>query len=166
MPQRVTEVIATRQNRVWHDITNADQERIQLRFAGGEEAEFMHSDLAFVPKPKWYLLGDQGAIVGRWQQATAYQIDDVYYYEAHDIPPSELGADLTARVRDRRGQIYERQLPQPNRERHGFHRNLADHLLLGEPVAVPVEHSARVVAVLEAAKRSAENGGRIEQVNI
>jgi hypothetical protein len=49
---KVSEVISTRQNRVWHDVTNADQERIQIRFAGGQEAEFIHSDIAAVGKPK------------------------------------------------------------------------------------------------------------------
>ena len=46
LPDTITGVIGTRQNRVWHDVTNADQERIQLRFANGQEAEFTHSDIA------------------------------------------------------------------------------------------------------------------------
>ena len=52
------------------------------------------------------------------------------------------------------------------RQQHGFHSNLANHLLTGEPVEVPATHSARVVAVLETATRSAEQGGTLEQVEI
>ena len=39
-----------------------------------------------------------------------------------------------------------------------FHRALADHLLLGEPVPVPPEESREVVSVLEASHRSAAEG--------
>ena len=54
IPERIKTVICTRHKRVWHDVTNADQERIQIRFAGGQEAEFIHSDIAALRKPKWY----------------------------------------------------------------------------------------------------------------
>jgi hypothetical protein len=40
-----------------------------------------------------------------------------------------------------------------------FHRNLADHLLLGEPLAVVRQSAREVIAVLEAATRSASEGG-------
>ena len=60
IPERIHTVICTRHKRVWHDVTNADQERIQIRFAGGQEAEFLHSDIAALRKPKWYLLGTEG----------------------------------------------------------------------------------------------------------
>jgi predicted dehydrogenase len=167
MPGTICEVRSTRQNRVWQDITNADQERIQLRYANGYEAEFTHSDLAFIPKPKWYLQGTLGAIVGAWRGVTIYEVDPLRYYQASEIPPAELGADLSMRRLQGREQVIEQSLPNPPQKmKFPFHYNLADHLLLGEPLAVPVKHTARVVAVLEAARRSAEQGGRIEQVDI
>ena len=43
----------------------------------------------------------------------------------------------------------------------GFHQNLADHLLLGEDLAVAPEQSRDVVAVLEAAHRSGAEGGSL-----
>jgi predicted dehydrogenase len=79
MPGTISEVCCTRQKRVWHDITNADQERIQLRYANGFEAEFTHSDLAFIPRPKWYLLGTQGTIVGKWRDMTIYEVAPLHY---------------------------------------------------------------------------------------
>jgi len=40
-----------------------------------------------------------------------------------------------------------------------FHRNLANHLHSGEPLAVPPQQSRRNIAVMEAAKLSAQQGG-------
>ena len=57
--------------------------------------------------------------------------------------------------------IFSQELPEIKHRPFPFHANLADHLLLGEPITVPVEHSARVVSILEAAKESAENGGQV-----
>ncbi|MDH3249009.1 MAG: hypothetical protein OEQ47_08610, partial [Acidimicrobiia bacterium] len=42
-----------------------------------------------------------------------------------------------------------------------FHANLADHLLLGEPLAVTPESTRDVVRVLEAGHRSAAEGGSV-----
>ena len=165
IPEKIVGVIGTRQNRAWHDITNADQERIQLRYANGAEAEFTHSDLAFIPKPKWYVGGTEGTIVGHWRKVDAYEVDPVVYFHKHEIPPAELGADIELRRKTDAG-IFTQSLPEIPHRPFPFHANLADHLLLGEPLTVPVAHSARVVAILETAKRSAENGGRLEEVEI
>jgi predicted dehydrogenase len=165
MPERIEAVIGTRHKRVWHDVTNADQERIQIRFKGGQEAELLHSDIAGAPKPKWYLLGTRGAIVGRWRNVTQYEIDPLVYYHEHDIPPTEMTPQLVLHQYRRSGQIVTRQLELPGRRHHAIYGNLADHLLLGEPIMAPVEDSVRVVTILEAAARSAANGGSVETIN-
>ena len=162
IPHKVSAVISTRQNRVWHDVTNADQERIQIRFAGGQEAEFIHSDIAAAVKPKWYLLGTEGAIVGHWRDVSTYEIDPVLYFHQHDIPTTEMVPDLTLHRRHHTGQIVTQKLALPKREHYLFHRNLADHLLTGEPIVAPLEDSVRVVEILEAAARSAAKGGTLE----
>ena len=41
-------------------------------------------------------------------------------------------------------------------------KQIADHLLTGEPIVAPLKDSVQVVAVLEAAARSAANGGSTE----
>jgi predicted dehydrogenase len=162
----VTEVIGTAHKRVWHDVTNADHERIQIRFVGGQEAEFTHSDIAAVRKPKWYLLGTEGAIIGHWQDVSAYVTEPVLYFHRHDIPSTEMPPDLTLYRRHRSGQIASQQLVVPERRHHQFHCNLADHLLTGEPITAPLEDSMQVVAILEAAKRSASKGGTIEAIDV
>ena len=165
IPERIKTVIGTRHKRVWHDVTNADQERIQICFDNGLEAEFLHSDIAGAPKPKWYLLGTRGAIVGHWRNVTQYEIDPLVYFHEHDIPPTEMIPKLVLHQYRRSGQIVTRQLELPGRQHHAIYRNLADHLLLGEPIAAPVEDSVRVVAILDAAARSAAKGGTLETFN-
>jgi hypothetical protein len=48
----------------------------------------------------------------------------------------------------------------PRRIENGFYRNLGDHLLAGEPLAVTAGQARRTVAVMEAATRSIAEGGR------
>ncbi|KPK25003.1 MAG: hypothetical protein AMJ70_00150 [Dehalococcoidia bacterium SG8_51_3] len=166
IPDPPQTVIATRHKRVWHDVTNADQERILVRFAGGQEAEFLHSDIAAVRKPKWYLLGTEGAILGHWRDVTEYEIDPILYFRQHEIPATEMIPDLTLHQRHPSGQIVVQKLAMPERQPYLLYRNLADHLLTGEPIVAPVEHSVLVVAILEAAAKSAARGGAAETLNV
>lgn len=165
IPDPIETVMGTRHKRVWHDVTNADQERILIRYAGGKEAEFIHSDIAAARKPKWYLLGTQGAIVGRWRDVTSYQIDPLLYFEQHNIPATEMYPDITVYQRQDNGQVINIKPAIPEREHYRFHANLADHLLLGEPLAAPLADSVKVVAILEATARSMANGGSAEVLN-
>ena len=162
IPDPVESVVGTRHKRVWHDVTNADQERIQIRFSGGQEADFIHSDVAAVRKPKWYLLGTEGAMVGHWQDVCAYEIDPILYFQRHDIPATEMPPDLMLYRRHPTGQILSQKMAMPGRAHYPFHRNLADHLLTGEPLAAPLADSVKVIAMLEAAARSMSKGGTLE----
>ena len=101
----VVAVMGSRHKRVWHDVTNSDQERIQIRFSGGQEAEFIHSDIAAAAKPKWYLLGTKGAIVSRWRRIRAYATDPLHYFHQHDIPDTEMPPELSLSVRRDSGEI-------------------------------------------------------------
>ncbi len=163
IPERVESVIGFRHKRVWHDVTNADQERIWIKFEGGKEAEFIHSDIAAVRKPKWYLLGTKGAIIGHWKDVTTYHIDPVLYFHQHDIPATEMNPELTLYQRCASGRIAEQKIVLPERKDYGFHKNLADHLLAGEPLAASLKDSVKVVSILETAARSAEKGGAMER---
>ncbi len=162
MPHRVESVIGTRHKRVWHDVTNADQERIQVRFEGGREAEFTHSDIAAVRKPKWYALGTDGAIEGRWRDLVAYSADPLVHYREDRIPSTEMAPEMVLLRRQRDGQVTSMPMALPPRDLFSFHRNLADHLLTGEPLVAPLEDSVKVVAILEAAARSMDKGGSVE----
>ena len=164
-PGPVHSVVGTRHKRVWHDVTNADQERIQIRFDGGREAEFIHSDIAAARKPKWYLLGTEGAITGRWRDVAAYDPDPDLYFDRTDIPATEMPPELRIYRRNPLGGTDRVRPEIPRREPYAFHRNLADHLLTGEPLAAPLRDSVTVVTILEAAARSMAKGGSLEAVH-
>jgi len=151
--------------RVWHDVTNADHSAVYLRFAGGQEAEFMHSDIAAAPKPKWYILGTRGAIVGQWRQESVKTRRWSGDLIEERLALSEALPELYVHTRDLSGAIHEQRLMLPAAPAYAFHRNLANHLHSGEALAVPPEESRRNIAVMEAAKRSAERGGEVMMVD-
>jgi predicted dehydrogenase len=159
IPEKVRAVSGLGHKRVWHDVTNSDQESIRIRFAGNQEAEFIHSDIAAFRKPKWYLLGTRGAIVGMWKDVTEFTIDPILYYRRHDIPATEMPPDIRVRKWTGEGRIIEEKPPLIEHPPFAFHRNLADHLILGEPSAAPLSDSIRVVKILDAAARSSKAGG-------
>ena len=163
IPDHPESVAAFRHKRVWHDVTNADHERIWIKFEGGKEAEFIHSDIAAVRKPKWYLLGTKGAIIGHWKDVATYHIDPVLYFHQHDIPATEMIPDMTLFRRHASGQILEQKMAIPERKDYAFHKNLADHLLTGEPLISSLKDSVKVVSILETAALSASKGGTMER---
>ena len=149
-PHAVRTVTARAHKRVWHDVTNSDQVRVDLTFANGAQATFLQSDIAGALKPKWYLLGTRGAVVGEWR----------------DEP---VPADFPARVKVYRpadGGSHEEILSLPPRDDLGFYRNLADHLAWDEALAVSPAEARRTVAVMESATHSIERGGVQLEVDI
>src|SRR6266704_3568561 len=159
IPDPVVSVRGVEHKRVWHDVTNADQSCVYLRFAGGQEASFLHSDIAAALKPKWYVLGEQGAIVGEWRMETVKSRRWSGDLIEEQLAPSEAMPELCLFTYDAGGAIQKHPLILPAAPSYAFHRNLANHLHHGEPLAVPPEQSRRNIAVMEAAKRSAKQGG-------
>jgi predicted dehydrogenase len=164
MPQQVEWVSATTQKRVWHDVTNADHSRVTVHFADGAEAEFVHSDLAATPKPKWYVLGTRGAVRGDWRSASVVARDAVGNLAEDVLAPAESPALLTVCTPDGYGGIHEQRLAVAPAPAQPFHRELADRLLSGAPMSVTPEGSRRNIAVMEAASASARDGGRPVEV--
>src|SRR5262245_10298573 len=140
--------------RVWHDVTNLDQLRIRMTWADGREAEFFQSDIAAIRRPKFYVQGTAGTLVGRYRTVTFEHIEPGRGYVAREAHHAEAPADLVlARYESGHG-ISETRLPLAPAHPFAFHKNLADHLHLGEPLAVTPGSVRRVIAVLEAAHRS------------
>lgn len=157
IPERVTQVRASNHKRVWHDVTNSDQAKIEIRFAGGQEATFIHSDIAAALKPKWYILGTQGALVGHWREESVKSRRWSGDLIEERLAPSESLPVVYLYQRDSNGLIHEQKLTLPPAPDYPFHRNLADHLLSGEPLAVQPASSRRNIAVMEAATYSASH---------
>jgi len=159
IPGRVVSVRGVEHKRVWHDVTNADQSSVYLRFESGQEAIFTHSDIAAAMKPKWYILGERGAIVGQWRQESVKTRNWSGDLIETQIAPSEAMPTLTVSTRERDGSIHEQHLALPVAPAYAFHRNLANHLHAGERLAVTPQESRRNIAVMEAAKYSAQHDG-------
>jgi predicted dehydrogenase len=155
-PQDVEWVLATAHKRVWHDVTNADHTRVLVRFVDGVEAEFTHSDLAAAMKPKWYVLGTRGALVGSWRRERVVTRDAVGNLVEDVLSAAESPAELAVHHTD--GAVT--RLAVPPRPAEPFHRELADHLLAGTPMSVTPQGSRRNIAVMQAATASARDGGR------
>jgi predicted dehydrogenase len=156
VPTAVDSVSATTHKRRWFDVTNADHSRVLLRFVDGTEAEFVHSDLAAALKPRWYVLGTDGAIVGSWRTEKVVARNDVGTLAEDVLAPADSPPVLDLYAAD--GSVTRLATPAP--PPHPFHRELADALLLGLPMTVTGATSRRVLAVMEAASESAATGGR------
>ena len=153
-------VSAVGHKRVWHDVTNLDQLRVRMRWDDGREAEYVASDVAAVRRPKFYVQGTAGTLVGHYRPVAFDRLDRARGYLSEPAHHAEAPSDLTmARYRSGGG-LEETALPLEPEVPFAFHRNLADHLHLGEPLAVAPQSVREVVAVLEAATRSAAEGGQ------
>jgi predicted dehydrogenase len=145
--------------RVWHDVTNHDQIRVRMTWPDGREAEFLQSDIAAIRRPKFYVQGTAGTLAGSYRTITLEHIEPGRGYVATEAHHAEAPAELLlARYESGYG-ISETRLPPAADQPFAFHRNLADHLHLGEPLAVTPASVRRVIAVLEAAQRSSTQGG-------
>jgi scyllo-inositol 2-dehydrogenase (NADP+) len=139
----VDHVTGLNQKRKWMHATNADHAQVTITFTTGRQASFTNSDLAAVRKPKYYVLGAEGAILGDWDPAAEPAV-----------------ADLPAIISLHRGAGNLLPIPLETVEPYGFHRSLADHLLQGTAMEVTAEQSRDVVAIMQAAEESARANGR------
>jgi scyllo-inositol 2-dehydrogenase (NADP+) len=163
--ERVETVSAVAQTLVWQDVTNSDHVNVDLRFADGTQASFLHSDIATALKPKWYLLATGGAVVGDWRIESVVARGTMDELVEDRLAPADSPARLTVLRPNGEGGVNEERLALPRRVHNGFYRNLADHLLMGEPLAVPPEEARRNIAVMEAAAHSIAQRGRPVRVD-
>jgi scyllo-inositol 2-dehydrogenase (NADP+) len=162
-PDAVKSISAVGHKRVWHDVTNSDQVRVDLTFEGGAQASFLQSDIAAAMKPKWYLLGTRGAVVGEWREETVKSRGPAGDLLEERLAPADSPARLKVMRPAEDGGSHEEVLVLGRRDENAFYRNLADHLAWEEPLAVLPDEARRTVAVMEAAAHSiARGGGQVE----
>jgi predicted dehydrogenase len=157
-------VAATAHKRVWLDVTNADQVMAWMQWADGREATFRQSDLAAIRRPKFYVQGTRGTIEGHYRPIVIESIEPGLGHVERRAHIAEAPVTLRLARYEGPGRISETTIVPAPAAGWVFHRNLADHLLLGEALAVPPAESRAVVAVLEAAQRSAAAAGRPVEV--
>lgn len=137
MPHRIESVAGSFHKRVWHQVTNEDHIDATIRFAGGRTAAIEQSSIAAIGKSRFRILGTLGGI----EQRTAEPKDGIRVVSFADGVRNESTLSCLPSDPD------------------AFYRNLADHLLLGERLAIGTEAARDVVAVLDLAERSAKQGG-------
>jgi scyllo-inositol 2-dehydrogenase (NADP+) len=141
MPYSIAHVTGVNHKRVWMHATNADHAQVTITFDNGKQATFVNSDLAAARKPKFYVLGTKGAIIGEWDPAAEPAVAD-------------LPAILTVHGHDGTRHTA----PLEHVEPYRFHASLVARLADGTPMEVSALQSRNVVAVMEAAEKSARNG--------
>jgi predicted dehydrogenase len=138
IPDDVAHVSGQNHKRVWTHATNADHAHVTVTFTTGKQATFVHSDLAAARKPKFYILGTEGAIIGDWDPAGEPAVAD-------------LPAILTVHHTDGTSRIAPLQPLSP----HEFHRSIVEYINNGTPMEVNALQSRNVVAIMQAAEQSA-----------
>lgn len=149
IPDPIAHVSGNNHKRVWLHATNADHAHVTITFASGVQATFVNSDLAAARKPKFYVLGTKGAIVGDWDPSAEPAVAD-------------LPAILTLHSHDGSRSVVSLDEVQP----FSFHQSLVDYFHNGTPMSVQALQSRNVVAIMEAAERSAVNLAHPEVPNI
>ena len=139
----VANVSGLNQKRVWTHVTNADHAQVTMTFEDGVQAIFTNSDLAAATKPKFYILGTEGAIVGNWDPSA---ID----------APADLPAIITLHRADGSSEVIAHTPLAP----YSFHSSLVSYLNNGTPMTVNAVQSRDVVAIMEAAELSALSNGK------
>jgi len=142
LPSSVAHVSGLNQKRVWDHVTNADHAQVNLTFADGTQAIFTNSDLSAARKPKYFILGTKGAIVGNWDPAAGESVAD-------------LPAIITLNRADGSSEVIEPVTLAP----FAFHASLAKFLQDATPMSVVARQSRDVVAIMQAAEESALKNG-------
>jgi len=143
VPGEVDSVTGVNQKRLWTHVTNADHADVAITFANGVRATFTNSDLAAARKPKFYVLGTTGAIIGNWDPAAGSS-------------PADLPAILTIHRADGTSEIIANSAVTPN----SFHQSVVEYLKNKTPMHVTTAQSRDVVAIMQAAEESALANGR------
>lgn len=160
------QVVTTSHKRVWRDVTNADQVTVWMRWPDGREATFRQSDVAAIRRPKFFVQGTAGSIEGHYRPLRFDSLEAGRGHVQRTAHHAEAPVELRL-VRYESGYgLVDHVLPPVPHPGWGFHRNLADHLLLGEPLAVPPQQSRAVVAVLEAAQRAGADGSTVVDLDL
>ena len=143
IPAKVDAVTGINQKRLWNHVTNADHADVAITFSNGARATFTNSDLAAARKPKFYVLGTTGAIIGNWDPAAG-------------TAPADLPAILSVHRTDGTHEV----IPNSPVIPYSFHQSVADFINNKTPMSVTTEQSRDVVAIMQAAEESARANGR------
>ncbi|NNM87581.1 MAG: Gfo/Idh/MocA family oxidoreductase [Phycisphaerae bacterium] len=128
-------LVATAQKRVWTNVTNEDHMEAYVRFKNGTTLDFEMSTIGRVNKPRWRILGTRGAVLDHWNGS----------FELHTYDPT-VKTESPVRIKYAASEGFR------------YYQNVADHLRLGDELAITARKAARVIHVLHTMDRAAASG--------
>jgi len=138
VPAKITQITGNFQKRVWNSVTNEDFGQVLIRFDNGCSADYLTSTISASLRPQWRINGTRGAI-------------------------ERDGGDSLTLISYANGFRQESKLKitLPSYGSTEYYRTVADHLLLGEELAVTPEQARRVIGVIEAGLISSQQGASV-----
>lgn len=137
LPHKIESVSGDFKKLKWHGVTIEDFTSAYIRFEGQRSASLEQGSINAIEKSRWRILGTLGGIERRSGDAS----------EGIRLVSHATGTRIESKV------------PLAKDDWDGFYRNIADHLILGEPLAVTPESARKVIAVLSLAEQSSRQGG-------
>lgn len=136
IPRRIESVSGVLHKHVWHNTSNEDYALVTIRFEGGVSATLEQGTLVAVHRAGWRILGTTGGLTN-----------------------AGPGAPVTL-IQHRDGSKRESKLDtwQPNW--HSYYQNVANHLIMDEPLIVTAKQARRTIAIFELAEKSHAQGGQ------
>ncbi len=152
--EKPVEVTAIGHKRKWFEVSNLDQITIHMKFSKGREATFTQSDLAAVRKPKFYIQGTEGTVVGEYRPISKESVSQHEGYVKETYHFAEAPAELHLTKYEGPGTLSSHTIALPMPQRFGFWRNFADHIHLGAPLEVKTTQVREVISILEEANKA------------
>jgi predicted dehydrogenase/type 1 glutamine amidotransferase len=136
IPKRIESVSGVLHKHVWHNTSNEDYALVNIRFEGGVSATIEQGTLVSIHRAGWRILGTTGGLTN-----------------------AGPGAPVTL-TQHREGIKRESKLDpwQPNW--HSYYQNVANHLIMDEPLIVTARQARRTIAIFELAEKSHAQGGK------
>lgn len=136
IPEKMDYVTGHFHKLVWHKMTNEDHVEAIIRFRNGAVANVQQSTIAAAGKPRWRVLGTEGAILDAG------------------------GHFMLSTFKD--GIPVQGAIPYAEGTHQLYYQNIADHLLRGKELDVKPEQARRVIAVMECAEKSHLTGKAVK----
>ncbi len=137
LPQKIESVSGFFTKKIWPQTSNEDHAEATIRFEDGRLAHVEFSSMAAAGKQRFRIIGTRGAIEQKgWDTKDGIRV-----------------------ITDQDGRTSDAIVPCQKSDWDAFYRNIADHLILGEPLIVTPESARKVIAVISLSEQSSKQGG-------
>ncbi len=135
IPKRIESVSGILHKNTWHNTSNEDYALVTIRFEGGVSATLEQGQRVAVPRAGWRILGTEGGL-------------------SNDGPGGQV--TLTKHAHGSRG---EAKLDKWEPNWNSYYQNVANHLIMDEPLIVTAHQARRTIAIFDLAEKSHAQGG-------